>query len=197
MADCWSCGAERGEAAFCTTCGRIQPLSGRLDDFSRLGLPRTMRLDRAVLDRAFREASKLVHPDRFPRERPEERRLALAHTEKVNEAYKRLKDPRIRAEYLLSLDGVDVAEETERTEDPAFLLAMLEKQEEVEAAPDEARIADLKAETRARYDHLLKLAERYFDDGEGDRDGVRAALSELRYLRRLLDQIALREEELL
>ena len=196
MADCWSCGAERGDAVFCGSCGLIQPLSPKLDDFTALGLPRKMALERRRVDKAFREASKQVHPDRFPKTEPEQRKLALAHTEKVNEAYKRLKDPRTRGEYLLELAGEQVASETERTEDPAFLMTMLEKQEAVQFESDPDQLAEMKADTVARYDGLLTVVGRYFDHGEGDLAEVRAALAELRYLHRMLDQIGRREEEL-
>lgn len=197
MADCWSCGAERGESIFCGTCGLIQPVAPHLDYFAALGLERHMRLERAALDRAFREASKKVHPDRFPREEAAQRKLALAHTELVNQAYRTLKDPRSRGEYLLSLAGAEVAAETERTEDPAFLMEMLEKQEAVESARDADTVDGLKIEARARYEALLDRVARYFDEGEGSLEGARAALVELRFVRRMLDQIALVEQELI
>lgn len=196
MADCWSCGAERGDATFCPTCSVIQPVSPKLDFFRALGLAPRMALERADLDRAFREASKKVHPDRFSREARQERKLALAHTEVVNQAYKALRDPRTRGEYLLELQGTQVASETDRTEDPEFLMAMLEKQEALENAADDATVAAFRAETEARHGALIGLLEAYFDRKEGSLDGARQALVELRYLRRMLEQIALKEEEL-
>lgn len=153
-----------------------------------------MGLERSALDRAFRERSKQVHPDRFPKDAPE-RRLALAHTERVNQAYKALKDARLRAEHLLELSGAVVAGETERTEDPEFLMAMLEKQEAVEAA-DEDRLEELADEAKRRRGTLLGRAEAFFDQGQGDVDEVKRALVELRYVRRLLERIEARFEEL-
>lgn len=196
MAECWSCGAEFGIAPFCGTCGAIQPVSDKLDFFSALGLEPKMTLERASLDRAFREASKKVHPDRFPREEPALRRLALAHTERVNEAYRTLKEPQKRAEYLLRLEGSEVAGETDRTDDPSLLMEMLEKQEKVQFARDPEVVAEMKAETKARYDGLMAIVADYFDNRTGDLASTRATLGELRYHRRMLDQIAQKEEEL-
>lgn len=196
MADCWSCGAERGDAALCGTCGAIQPVSERLDFFGLLGLSRGMAVDKEALDRAFRETSKKLHPDRFPRDEPQQRRLALAHTERVNQAYRTLKEPFSRAEYLLSLHGAEVAGETDRTEDVELLMSMLERQQSVESARDEDELAPLESEARARAATLLAVASDYFDRQEGSLEGVRAALGEHRYIRRLLEQIALRKEEL-
>ena len=196
MADCWSCGAERGRAVLCTSCGLIQPVPEGLDYFRALELERRMRLGRDELDRAFRVASKKVHPDRFPRTEPKQRKLALAHTELVNEAYQTLKDPQRRAEYLLELEGLEVASEVERTEDPAFLLALLEKQEAVQMAAEDAELQIIKAETKARSDALFASLEGYFEEGEGEQQQARKALIELRYLRRMLEQISAKEEEL-
>ena len=196
MGDCWSCGAERGRTPFCGSCGLIQSVSNELDYYNALGLSRRMGLERVDLDRAFREASKRVHPDGFSKEEPELRRLALRHTELVNRAYKTLRDPRTRGEYLLSLEGVDVASETERTDEPDFLMALLERQEAVQSASNESELEALRRQTQARYDELLGVAAKYFDDREGEQGAVRRALTELRYERRMLDQISRREEEL-
>ncbi|MEO1228525.1 MAG: Fe-S protein assembly co-chaperone HscB [Myxococcota bacterium] len=171
-------------------------MSPKLDYFRALGLSPSMALERASLDRAFRETSKRVHPDRFSREAPVQRKLALAHTELVNQAYKVLKDPRTRGEYLLMLSGQEVASETDRTEDPEFLMAMLEKQEALENASDDDTVAAFRAETEARYQHLIGTLEAWFDEGEGSLEAAKRALVELRYLRRMLEQIALKEEEL-
>lgn len=197
MADCWSCGAERGDDPLCSTCQRVQPPSPRRDDFAALGLPRRMDIDRAALDRAFRDRSKRLHPDRFPREDREQRRFALAQTERVNQAYKRLRDPRGRGEHLLELEcGVPVAGETERTEDPAFLMAMLEQQERLEAMTDLDEVEAVRAATATRRDALLEQVRAYFDDGQGTADDARAALAEGRYVARMMEQVKRKLQEL-
>lgn len=196
MADCLSCGAERGESLVCNSCGALQPVTERTDYFSALGLEPRMSLRMPELDRAFRSVSKGVHPDRFPRDNSELRKRALRATEVVNQGYKTLKDPQKRGEYLLKLAGCEVATETERTEDQNFLLELLEQQEEIQMADESETVAELKSKTRARFDRLILVVTDYFDDGRGHLDDVRRALIELRYLRRMLDQIALKEDEL-
>src|SRR5687768_14252205 len=128
--DCWSCGAERSDASFCTTCGKIQPVPQRKTYFDALGLPRRMGIDRSEIEKGFREISQKVHPDRYGRASPIERRLALEHTTWVNDAYRVLRDPRARAEYLLQLEGVTVGGEEERANDPELLMSMMELQEQ-------------------------------------------------------------------
>ncbi|MBX2811713.1 MAG: Fe-S protein assembly co-chaperone HscB [Myxococcales bacterium] len=165
-----------------------------------------MSISRTDLDRAFRTVAKQVHPDRFSRDEPEKRKQALHHTELVNVAYKTLKNSQKRAEYLLELGGFQVASETDRTEDKSFLLRLLEKQELLDEAKDIATIASLKRETTDRQKTLVARVTQFFDankdnsslaivDGVGP-ENVRKSLVELRYLRRLLDHIAVKEEEL-
>lgn len=196
MTDCSACGVADVDAPICPACDRLLPVAERTDHFAALGLERKMAIDGGAIDKAFRERSRRVHPDRFPREDPTARRLALAHTERVNQAYRCLKDPQRRAEHLFALSGVEVASETERTEDPEFLMRMLERQEAVEEAEDEDALAELEKEAKGRQRMLLARAEAWFDRGEGDAETVRRGLSELRYVRRLLERIKARFEEL-
>ncbi|MCK6546861.1 Fe-S protein assembly co-chaperone HscB [Myxococcota bacterium] len=200
MADCWSCGAERGDASSCTTCGKLQPLSPRATLFSVLGLAPRMTLDPKVLDQAFRDVSRNVHPDRFGQASPIERKLALEHTTRVNEAYRTLKDAMKRGEYLMRLEGVDVAAEEHRVENKLLLMEMLELQEEVEdAKPD--RLDAIRSSLRTRERAVLTRVARYFDERSADgtpplsRKECVDALNELRYLRRLGERIDAKLDE--
>src|SRR5438874_10527980 len=108
MAECWSCGAERGAASFCGTCKKVQPVSKSASFFEVLGLPPRMTVDLAALEKSYREISRKVHPDRFGMATSVERKLALEQTTRLNDAYRTLKDPQKRAEYLLELEGVKI-----------------------------------------------------------------------------------------
>jgi molecular chaperone HscB len=104
---CWSCEAERPAAApFCPACGKVQP-EVPADHFAVLGMPRTLDLEAAALEEAWRERCRPLHPDRFARAAPRERRLALERATRLNDAYRTLRHPRRRAEYLLRLLGRD------------------------------------------------------------------------------------------
>ena len=195
MADCWSCGAERGDASFCTTCGKIQAVPKQKTYFEALDLPRRMSLDREQIERRFRERSQKVHPDRFGRASAIERRLALEHTTWVNDAYRVLRDPRTRAEYLLSLEGVEVGHEEERASDPELLMTMMELQEQTLVA-DAAELEQLLQQMRARRGELLSQAEAYFDRREGTKEIAKRALDELRFVRRLEERIEQRLDEM-
>src|SRR5213075_2858641 len=62
---------------------------------------------------AYRALQREMHPDRYAAGDEVERRLALQSSARVNEAYRALKDPVGRAQYLLSLRGIDALAETD------------------------------------------------------------------------------------
>src|SRR5205823_10770499 len=92
----------------------VQPppsLRCTLDKFAVLGFPRAYDLDERALEESFRALSRKLHPDRFARATPRERRFSLEQTTILNDAYRTLRDPVKRAEHLLELRGVKVAGE--------------------------------------------------------------------------------------
>ena len=161
------------------------------DYFALFGLPPRYRFDAARLDAAYRALQTQVHPDRFAAADESERRLALQSSARVNEAYRALKDPVGRAQYLLSLHGVDATSET----DTALPLDFLERQLERREAVDEARSAGqtgrleaLLAEVRAEIAALEPaLADTL--DNERSWESARAGVRELQFLSKLAADI--------
>jgi molecular chaperone HscB len=159
--------------------------------FALFGLPPRYRFDAAKLDTAYRALQTRVHPDRFAAAGESERRLALQSSARVNEAYRALKDPVGRAQYLLSLHGIDATSET----DTAFPLDFLEGKLARREAVDEARIAGqtarleaLLAEVRAEIAALEPaLAETL--DNEQSWESARASVRELQFLSKLAADI--------
>ena len=68
-------------------------------------------LDLAALEHEFHRLSRKLHPDRFARAQENEKQWSLADTALLNDAYRTLKDPLRRTEYLLKLDGAEIGEE--------------------------------------------------------------------------------------
>src|SRR5277367_1600317 len=81
------------------------------DYFQVFGLPRSFALDTAALERDFHRLSRRLHPDRFARASQEEQNWSLAATALLNDAYRALRDPIQRTEYLLRLEGLKIGEE--------------------------------------------------------------------------------------
>ena len=108
---CWSCSVAHNDVTlFCPHCSKIQPPPGG-DYFSVFGLEERLDLDLAALEHEFHRLSRKVHPDRFARAGDNERQWSLADTALLNDAYRTLKDPLHRTEYLLKLGGAEIGEE--------------------------------------------------------------------------------------
>jgi len=103
---CWSCGDMRA-AQFCKACGKVQP-PAPVDYFSFFGLPRRLNLDSAVLEREFYSLSRKLHPDLYAGRDSREQVWSLEQSSRLNDAYRTLKDPIHRTEYLLKLEGVEL-----------------------------------------------------------------------------------------
>jgi molecular chaperone HscB len=87
--------------------------SPKADYFSFLGLPRRLTLDLADLERRFRELSREYHPDYFYNAPPKERLAALERSSHLNDAYRTLRSPASRIEYLLRLEGLPLTKPDE------------------------------------------------------------------------------------
>ncbi len=134
--------------------------------FAFFGLPERFAIDRAGLDRAYRDVQMQVHPDRFARAGATEQRVALQWATKANEAYRVLREPLSRAVYLCTLRGIDAADERDTRMAGPFLMQQLEWREALDAArevADVAAIAGLRGELDAVRARLQAEAEAAFD----------------------------------
>jgi len=157
------------------------------DYFALFGLPRRYRIDTKALDEAYRSLQSAVHPDRFVNAGETERRLSMQSSARVNEAYRALRDPVDRAQYLLSLQGIDAPAETDNALPFEFLEEQLERREAVEqaqATSDDATLEALLVEVRRDIDERDAALAEVLDD-EQDWESARASVRELRFLHRL------------
>jgi len=129
--NCWSCGTlfdERGRAQhFCSACGKVQPASP-VDYFMFFGFPRKLDLDTAALEREFYALSRRLHPDVFAQAESQEGAWSLEQSSMLNDAYRALKDPIRRTEYLLRLEGVELEEQSKQATEKARATGELKKQ---------------------------------------------------------------------
>jgi len=109
---CWSCGDMRAEH-FCAECGHVQPAEPT-DFFSFFGLPRRLEIEEAALEREFYALSRKLHPDVYSRASEREQAWSLEKTSQLNDAYRTLKDPISRTEYLLQLEGIELEEQSKK-----------------------------------------------------------------------------------
>src|SRR4029434_8845097 len=105
---CRSCGGGAPvDVHFCPQCTKILTLGRQGDYFSFLGVPRKLNLDLADLEQRVRALSRQFHPDSSYNATPAERRASLERSSYLNDAYRTLRQPLTRVEYLLSLEGMN------------------------------------------------------------------------------------------
>jgi len=124
--ECWSCGAMRA-AHYCQECGKVQPPLP-VDYFAFFGLPYKLNLDASQLERDFYTLSRKIHPDINARTSGPEQEWSLEKTSQLNDAYRTLKDPISRTEYLLRLQGVQLEEQSKSATEEARKSGSAKKQ---------------------------------------------------------------------
>ena len=87
--------------------------------FSLFSLPRHLQIDLAALEKEFYAQSRRLHPDRFAARPDAEQAEALTRSSALNDAYRTLRDPITRTEYLLALEGVQLEEQSRQATDAA------------------------------------------------------------------------------
>lgn len=105
--------------------------------FDFIGLPISFHVDQTVLSDLSRELQKTLHPDRYAHKSEREQRLAVQYMAHLNEAVATLRSPLLRAQYLLSLQGIDTISESSTAIDPMFLMQQMELREQLEEIPDQ------------------------------------------------------------
>jgi len=170
---CWSCSIGHNDSTlFCPHCSKIQPPPGG-DFFSVFGLEPRLNLDLPALETEFHRLSRKVHPDRFARAGENEREWSLADTALLNDAYRTLKDPIHRTEYLLKLEGAEIGEEHAGKEpgnarkgqkDPSRVPAdLLEEVFELNMQLEEMRMARKMGEEDQQLTSDLQQAKKKFE----------------------------------
>lgn len=169
-----------------------------MDYFALFGLPVQYALDDAQLTLRYQELQRQFHPDKFAQGTPSQQRQAVQHSATINQGWQTLRHPLSRAEYLLSLQGFDLASEQQTVRDTAFLMEQLslrEELDEIEQARDSDRLAQLGERVNALYRERSQQMAQQLDAcvWESAADSVR----KLRFLDKLRSQIDSLEEKLL
>jgi molecular chaperone HscB len=99
-----------------------------MDFFTFFTLPRKLMVDVAALEKQFYTLSRKLHPDRFAAKPLAEQEAALAQSSLLNDAYRTLKDPILRTQYLLSLEGVELEEQSKAATEAARTSGVAKKQ---------------------------------------------------------------------
>jgi molecular chaperone HscB len=163
-----------------------------MDYFEVFGLPRILGIDLAALERTFHDLSRKYHPDYFSTAPPSEKTKAVRMTALLNDAYRTLRHPVRRVEYLLSLYGM----KSDASKVPQALLMEVfeinEQLEEVKAGRASVEEIDsLRAqikEKRERFDAELNQASFDWDELAKNRASEEAITRHLAKLAEILSE---------
>lgn len=169
------------------------------DYYALLGIPRSLNLSLEVLQNRFYELSRQLHPDRFMREPEAERQRALEMSSALNDAYRTLKDPIKRAQYVLSQEGFHIGEQRSKDVPPELLEEVFELNmalEEIRGGDESARPQLEEAEANfgkmlhGTNDLLQMLFEKYDSAPQRETLGeIRGVLNRRKYILNLVNEV--------
>jgi molecular chaperone HscB len=193
--------------------GAPSPVSQKLDHFSLFGLPRKLWIDMSTLEQKFLQLSWKLHPDNFVNASAEEQELSLKRSSELNDAYRALRDPVARVEYLLEIEGTRKEGEQKQQAPPELLEEVFELNESLdelrEAKSGGGDLAALKSKLESaqqnfqgklrEVDSQLQTAARQWDAAidanatDSDRKAIMVRLNELlnrrSYIRNLVNNV--------
>ena len=169
--------------------------------FELLGLPTDFIIDLGALSDRYRQLQKVVHPDRFVNASDLEKRQSIQHSVQINEAYQTLKNPITRAQYLLSLRGVELDAQKETTCDTLFLMEQMELREKLEQIPNQPDAENALAEMLQKVSgliksHIAKMAVSFESHDKKSIEETCEMIRKLQFLNKLYFEIETVEEQL-
>ena len=155
-----------------------------MDYFTLFGLPARYQLDTQALSLRFQDLQRQYHPDKFASGSQAEQLAAVQQSATINQAWQTLRHPLMRAEYLLSLHGFDLASEQHTVRDTAFLMEQ-----------DEARLESFIKRVKKMFDTRHQLMVEQLDNETWD--AAADTVRKLRFLDKLRSSAEQLEEKLL
>ena len=175
----------------------MSPVPSNYYDF--FGLEHRLDLDLRDLEKRFYSLSRQYHPDRYTLKSREEQQYALDATAILNDAYRTLREPLARAEYLLRQNGFDIGEQGTKNVPPELLEEVFELNmalEELRGGDEGARPALEEARNKfiGMRDAIDKELAGKFQEYDHNRDravlsDIRGILNRRRYIRNLVNEV--------
>ena len=199
---CWSCGAPLTGMFFCGSCEKVQDATEGTSPYEVFGLAKTFSVDLKDAERRYWGLQKQLHPDKFALTEEVEQEYAGRQSTLVNECYETLKHPVLRGKFLLEEHGVEPLGESVGTGDVPMELLMLvmEIREEVEhlSPGDKAAASRILEKANGMMDLCGEEFASAMEGGETpDLDAASSSLVRLQYLRKIVDEVHAKSEEIL
>ncbi len=163
---CWNCQERLLGTHFCSNCGKLLQLPQAVDYFALFEMPRHLWIEMGALEQKFLQLSWKLHPDNFVNATAEEQEFSLKRSSELNDAYRTLRDPVARIEYLLAMEGARKEGEHKQQAPPELLEEVFELNESLDELREAKASGGELAERKAR----LVSAERNFQEKLGEVD---------------------------
>src|SRR5437870_5555985 len=157
---CWNCHERTSGTHFCASCGKLLQMPQAVDYFALFEMSRKLWIEMDGLEQKFLQLSWKLHPDNFVNATEQERELSLKRSSELNDAYRTLRDPVGRVEYLLGIEGARKEGEHKQLAPPELLEEVFELNE----ALDELREAKASGGDLAALKSRLESAEKGFQE---------------------------------
>jgi molecular chaperone HscB len=164
---CWNCHERTIGTHFCSSCGKMLQAPEKSDYFAMFEIPRKLWIEMSGLERKFLQLSWKLHPDNFVNASPEEREISLKRSSELNDAYRTLREPVGRVEYLLAIEGARVEGQSKQQAPPELLEEVFGLNESL----DELREAKASGGDLGNLKERLTAAEKNFQDKLAEVDG--------------------------
>lgn len=167
--------------------------------FELFNIPVSFDVDLSVLPQTYQQLQRLTHPDKFASGSEQQKLVAIQKNAQVNDAYSVLKSPLSRAEYLLSLRGIDLQHEQQTIKDSAFLMQQMEWREELAEIAEQAdplsALESLEDEINQTIKNdLSKLGNLLESEQESAEKSAADIIRQLKFLYKMLSEIELKED---
>jgi molecular chaperone HscB len=136
------------------------------NDFELFDVPVQFAQDTAVLDARWKELQREAHPDKFAAQGAAAQRLAMQWSVRINEAYRRLKDPLKRATYLCELHGAPIEAETNTAMPADFLMQQMEWREALDGATTHQDVDEIALQLNQTVREQLSKLEQLIDESK-------------------------------
>lgn len=199
---CSHCQSEMSSSIVCEACHTLQPVPDDAQPFELLNLPASFKVDLDELESTYLRLSRMVHPDYFGKTAGPEKVLSEDLSARLNNAYRLLKDPARRSEYLLVRAGGASSSDDKRVPPDMLgeVMALRERIEDAKSAGRRDELAAVNAELTSRVDAAMVQLARLHEDLEsaqsaGDEPRVsellgviRTTLNGIRFLQNLVKE---------
>ncbi|KAH8416296.1 hypothetical protein KR222_003660 [Zaprionus bogoriensis] len=190
---CWNC-QKQGREIICADCGSLQDVDTSINYFELLQFPAKFALQSQELTQRFRQLQARVHPDKYSNKTPREQTNSADWSSLINKAYKTLATPVERGQYMLQLAGDQMPQDNSAL-NTAFLMDMMERNEQVEEAADSAALDALSSQLSKELEAKAEQLTRHFE--AKDLPAVKATLVEMKYLLSIQSSIKKKQQQLM